>query len=353
MLNKNGLPQAIQFSFDGKKYKYKSNAEAGRAHGIKPGTLSLRLKKGWSIEQALGLIPPPINANTKKPVTINGDQFKSITEAITHYGLTKSLVYSRLGKGWTIEQALGVDEPPPEKKRKGKSVQLNINTQTLAFPSITAAAKYFNLDSKLVLQRIRSYQWTVEQALGLDNPPLDAGIPKVTTIRKDGKIHSYKSLKEATKHFDFPYDLVKQRINRLGWTIEQAFELEPPPKHDLGIIGHIYKVTNTQNNKIYIGQTKTTVETRWAQHIKAAKKVKKLQSQDLHSAIKKYSPSSFIIEILGSFKTIDELNKAERMFIRQYSSTQQNIGYNRAIGGSGNTGGKKTKVGNKTYKSFF
>ena len=31
-------------------------------------------------------------------------------------------------------------------------------------------------------------------------------------------------------------------------------------------MGYIYKITNTINNKVYIGQTTQTVETRWKQH---------------------------------------------------------------------------------------
>ena len=34
--------------------------------------------------------------------------------------------------------------------------------------------------------------------------------------------------------------------------------------------GYIYKITNRVNNKVYIGQTRRTIEIRWKQHIKAA-----------------------------------------------------------------------------------
>lgn len=32
------------------------------------------------------------------------------------------------------------------------------------------------------------------------------------------------------------------------------------------MIGYIYKITNKVNNKVYIGQTRYTVEFRWRQH---------------------------------------------------------------------------------------
>ncbi len=348
----NGLPEAINFSFDGKDYSYRSNAEAARAHGIKPGTLSLRLKKGWSIEQALGLLPPPDGANTHKRIKIDGNEFRSTKEAIKHYCLTTALVYSRLRNGWSIEQALGVDDPPPEKKRKGKSVKLSVNKQKLEFPSVTEAAKYFNLKSQLVLQRINTYQWSIEQALELDEPPTNAGIPKETKVKKDGEIFNYPSLTDAVIDFGLSYDTVKQRINKLGWTIEQALELEPPPKHELGVIGYIYKATNVKNKKVYIGQTKTSVEVRWSQHIEAALKQSNNKKVDFHSSIKKYGSENFKVEVLGVFHTIDELNKAERHYIHQYKSTDDALGYNRSIGGSGNTGGQKTKVNGKIYESF-
>jgi hypothetical protein len=46
---------------------------------------------------------------------------------------------------------------------------------------------------------------------------------------------------------------VKQRINKLGWTLEQAFEFEASPKHQAGCIGYVYKVTSKENGNVYIG----------------------------------------------------------------------------------------------------
>ena len=76
----NGLPQAIKITVSGQVVNYKSHAEAARANNIKPGTFSLRLKKGWTLRQALGLSAPPINANVPKVIYIDGQdiEFSSI-----------------------------------------------------------------------------------------------------------------------------------------------------------------------------------------------------------------------------------------------------------------------------------
>ena len=37
-------------------------------------------------------------------------------------------------------------------------------------------------------------------------------------------------------------------------------------------MGYIYKITNNINNKVYIGQTKNSVNRRWTEHKRDSKK---------------------------------------------------------------------------------
>ena len=41
--------------------------------------------------------------------------------------------------------------------------------------------------------------------------------------------------------------------------------------------GYIYKVTNTINVKVYIGQTTKTIEERWSKHIEKANELRNLR----------------------------------------------------------------------------
>jgi hypothetical protein len=100
-----GVPKAI--TFDGKVYK--SNAALAKAHDIDPSMFHSRRKSGWSIEQALGLVDPPerraYNAITFR---IDGKTFNSMKAVAHEYGINYKLLSARLRKGWTIEEALGI-----------------------------------------------------------------------------------------------------------------------------------------------------------------------------------------------------------------------------------------------------
>ena len=101
----------------------------------------------------------------------------------------------------------------------------------------------------------------------------------------------------------------------------------------------IYKITNIQNNKVYIGQTIRPVEQRFHRHINDA--LNNILDTHFARAIRKYGKDSFKIEIIDTAKSQDELNQKERYWIQQYDSV--NNGYNETDAIS--------KCGGNTYKS--
>ena len=60
-------------------------------------------------------------------------------------------------------------------------------------------------------------------------------------------------------------------------------------------MGYIYKVTNNINGKMYIGQTRRTIEQRWKQHIYDSFN-NSLDTSAFHCAIRKYGIEAFKIE---------------------------------------------------------
>lgn len=101
----------------------------------------------------------------------------------------------------------------------------------------------------------------------------------------------------------------------------------------------IYKITNIQNNKVYIGQTIRPVEARFHRHMNDA--LNNVLDTHFARAIRKYGKENFQIEIIDTAKNQEELNQKEQKWIRFYDSV--NIGYNEtdAI----------YKCGGDTYKS--
>lgn len=90
-----------------------------------------------------------------------------------------------------------------------------------------------------------------------------------------------------------------------------------------------YLITNTINNKVYIGVTKKDINIRLKEHIKVAKSNSKKQS--IHHAIIKYGVNNFTISALHHFHDKSKAFKFEKIFIEQYDSFKS--GYNETIGG--------------------
>lgn len=91
----------------------------------------------------------------------------------------------------------------------------------------------------------------------------------------------------------------------------------------------IYKITNTINGKVYIGQTIQPLDKRWSQHKRSARSK---EAYSIHRAIAKYGEENFIIECLCNC-SIEELDRLEKKYIEDYNS--YSCGYNETHGGQG------------------
>lgn len=91
----------------------------------------------------------------------------------------------------------------------------------------------------------------------------------------------------------------------------------------------IYKITNLVNNKVYIGQTRRSVEDRWRDHCTLTKSKHKSL---IRLAIAKYGQDSFKIEIIDECSSVDELNTREQVRIKELNTLSPN-GYNLDFGG--------------------
>ena len=80
----------------------------------------------------------------------------------------------------------------------------------------------------------------------------------------------------------------------------------------------IYKITNIQNNKVYIGQTIRPIKDRLNRHINDA--LHNILDTHFARAIRKYGKESFIIEEIDTASSQEELNQKEQYWIRYYDS---------------------------------
>ena len=101
----------------------------------------------------------------------------------------------------------------------------------------------------------------------------------------------------------------------------------------------IYKITNIQNHKVYIGQTTRPIKDRFNRHINDA--LNNILDTHFARAIRKYGKENFIIEEIDNANNQEELNQKEQYWIRYYDSTETGYNETDAI----------YKCGGNTYKN--
>lgn len=102
----------------------------------------------------------------------------------------------------------------------------------------------------------------------------------------------------------------------------------------------IYKITNKQNGKMYIGQTCRLLSDRWYIHRRNAENRVKIP---LASAIVCHGVENFSIEKIDTADSIEELNEKEILYIDKYNTKYPN-GYNLKDGGRNGKHSEKTKA---------
>jgi len=88
----------------------------------------------------------------------------------------------------------------------------------------------------------------------------------------------------------------------------------------------IYKITNTVNNKVYVGQTKW-FKKRFGEHLKALLSNSHCNIH-LQGSVNKYGKDNFIVEIIEFVEDLKELTAREQYWVDYYKSYDECNGYN-------------------------
>lgn len=95
-------------------------------------------------------------------------------------------------------------------------------------------------------------------------------------------------------------------------------------------MGVIYKITNSINDKVYIGQTSRSLKERWSEHLTTNKR----RDLPLYRAFDKYGKEKFQIEVIEECEN-SLLNEKEVFWINYFDSYHN--GYNASPGGESPT----------------
>ena len=96
-------------------------------------------------------------------------------------------------------------------------------------------------------------------------------------------------------------------------------------------MAYIYKITNLINGKAYIGKTLLTIEERWKEHCRDARK-ERCEKRPLYSAMNKYGFENFKVEQIEECDD-NTVNEQEVYWIEHFGTFKD--GYNATIGGDG------------------
>lgn len=116
--------------------------------------------------------------------------------------------------------------------------------------------------------------------------------------------------------------------------------------------GHVYKITNTVNGKVYVGQTKTSLNKRFTSHKCESKKER--YTNKFYEEMRELGTENFKIESLSEIKTKtrDELSNMLNILEKEYIKILKPA-YNAAPGGVGNTGVQWTQERKEKFKSLM
>lgn len=155
---KNTGKKGVKIILEGKTFI--SRTEACKYYGLNRDKVKMRLRRGWSLEEAFELADRNTYRKTAHEIELNGKKFKSKAAACRYYNLDRQLVYSRLNLGWSLEEAYGLKN---RKITKGEQIIV----EEKIFRSLYAACKYYNKEYSKTYKRIKIIGWTPEEAFEL------------------------------------------------------------------------------------------------------------------------------------------------------------------------------------------
>ena len=277
-----------------------------------------------------------------KPVTVAGGTHPSFAEAERKYGIRKGVAEQRYRVyGWTLEEA---SELVPRQRPVTKPQAVVV--RGVRYQTLKAAARAHGVEFSTFKKRLRK-GLSPEAALAL---PESGYTPPTKALVVGGT--AYDSIAGACRAHGVWDAVFRNRVNNLGWSVEQALELAPPPNGTKKCLGRIYKVTHNASGKSYIGLTLSGLDKRWLEHLDRAFSDKELHPESLQVAIRSFGAEAFTVEEVTLGHTLGELAALERRYIREFK-TRAPAGFNLADGGAGlYAKGKKIEVFGTTYDSI-
>lgn len=152
---------------------YPTMASLAAAFGMPTTRLYGRLEKGWSLEEALEVVKRKRQPTPGEPVEYRGTTYASISALAVAFGQSPNNVAARLRRGWSVAQAVG-DEEPPLRPLRGRRKRTSVKTKhgVKVFNTFKEACEWCGVDRQVAYGRL-GIGWTLEEALEqVDKPEM-------------------------------------------------------------------------------------------------------------------------------------------------------------------------------------
>ncbi|MCR5117119.1 MAG: hypothetical protein K6A97_06390 [Lachnospiraceae bacterium] len=204
---------------DHKGNKFNSQKEMCEFWGIDKDAFSKRLDSGWTLEDALtkpkGYNPSQIEKN--KCYDHLGNQYDSLSQMAAAYSIPLPTLSTRIKKGWSIEDALTKPKGfnPSRAEEAGCYDHLGNEYNTLS-----EMAKAYNILPS-TLQRRLSKGVPLEDALKESDRTISRNSVKIKICDHQG--NEYNSLSEMAKAYNVPISTLQRRLGK-GVPVEDALK---------------------------------------------------------------------------------------------------------------------------------
>jgi Zn-dependent peptidase ImmA (M78 family) len=276
--------------------KYASERALSAAYDVPHATFYQRMKRGWSMEEALGIANKKASSAGGKaqspratPLTANGKTYPSIKAAAETHNVPAYRVTQRLKHGWTPEQALGIHS----REMKINTSAKMITCHGKKYKSVGEFCREYNLTPQHVSYHMQKGR-TPEQILARrdkKSSPL-MSIKDLAPFVVEG--NSFETAAELARHYGMNAAKVTGRL-RNGWSAAKSVDL-----NEEGTEG------KTKATKPVKGSGKTTliVDGKRYASVKSAARDLKLDYPTLLKRSKEDKPFSVVVyEMMGKKKT--------------------------------------------------
>jgi len=154
-------PSSLEWTLEG--VHYHTVHQVAEAFGLSENFIKYRIRRGWSPEQIVGIATKPRKnvsnvAGRPRECTVEGRKFKSLKDVSEHYGVRYSRLKVRLSCGWTLREALGLDQ------REAPGTKVTV--EGVEYKSLAEVSRAYGLSTNAVRIRLRK-GLSPEQAVGL------------------------------------------------------------------------------------------------------------------------------------------------------------------------------------------